>query len=92
MRSSASGAGSPTFPEVKRPRTSRRRVWNSVQFEVEVSSLQVPWDGNHASQSYLREAEAPRAPEATSSMAIMAAGERTISRNSRLIHRIIRLE
>ena len=31
-------ATGPTVPSAKRPRVSSRRVWKSVQFEVEVSS------------------------------------------------------
>ena len=49
-----------------RIRIDSRRDWNSVQFEVEVSSRYLPWVGIHASQSNLREAEEPRSPEATS--------------------------
>ncbi len=37
-----------------------------MQSEVEVSSRYLPWVGIHASQSYLRAAEEPRSPEATS--------------------------
>src|SRR5690606_38796949 len=43
-----------------RTRICRRRDWNSVQSEVEVSSRYLPWVGIHASQSYLRAAEEPR--------------------------------
>ena len=50
----------------KRARVSRRRVWKSVQFEVEVSSRYLPWVGIHASQSNLRCADRPRSPAAVS--------------------------
>ena len=47
-------------------RIDSRRDWNSVQFDVDVSSRYLPWVGIHASQSNLRAAEEPRSPEATS--------------------------
>src|SRR3546814_9134349 len=55
------------IPSSKRPRVSRRRVWKSVQFEVEVSSRYLPWVGIHASQSYFALALSPRRSEAHTS-------------------------
>lgn len=49
-----------------RIRTDSRRAWKLLQFDAEVSSRYLPWVGIHASQSNLREAEAPRSPLATS--------------------------
>ena len=37
-----------------RMRMPSRRAWNSVQFDVDVTSRYLPWVGIHASQSYLR--------------------------------------
>ena len=43
-----------------------RRAWNSVQFDVDVSSRYLPCVGIHASQSNFRCAESPRSPAAVS--------------------------
>ena len=54
------------FPLSVRWRMSRRRAWNVVQFEVEVSSRYASCVGTHASTSYLRAALEPRSPAAVS--------------------------
>lgn len=47
-----------TVPDALRMRMFSRRDWNVVQFEVDVSSRYVPCEGNHASMSNLRAAQA----------------------------------
>ena len=54
------------LPRSPRVRMLRRRDWNVVQFEVDVSSRYAPCEGNHASMSNFRLALEPRSPAATS--------------------------